>query len=324
MDKDSCDAAQNFSGCIATRAAVQQSWRLFEGKEEAGRGGSLPVKRRRIDRFQTSPFGSIQAGEVGRAGFVIQQQNDGPVSAFIRVRENSKNLAGTGVAQAASTGLPCWKRILDLSCVLLTLPCWLTLMICVTLWIKTVSPGPIFYRQERVGYLGKRFMMFKFRTMKTNVETASHEQHLERLMQVNCPMTKLDDLGDRRIIRGGRILRATALDELPQLFDVLRGEMSLVGPRPCTSQEYQRYERWQWERVNAPPGLTGYWQVNGKNKTTFSEMINMDIFYVRNMSVWLDLVIILKTFPALITQFLEAGRRHRTESGTAKPIVKTV
>ena len=137
-------------------------------------------------------------------------------------------------------------------------------------------------------------------------------------------MTKLDDLGDDRIIRGGCILRATALDELPQLFDVLRGEMSLVGPRPCTSQEYQRYERWQWERVNAPPGLTGYWQVNGKNKTTFSEMINMDIFYVRNMSVSLDLVIILKTFPALITQFLEAGRRHRTESGTAKPIVKTV
>jgi lipopolysaccharide/colanic/teichoic acid biosynthesis glycosyltransferase len=212
-----------------------------------------------------------------------------------------------------------WKRIFDPTCILVSLPGWLPLMILVALWIKAASPGPIFYRQERVGYRGRRFMMVKFRTMKVNAETVSHEHHLERLMQANCPMTKLDTLGDRRIIRGGRILRATALDELPQLFDVLRGEMSLVGPRPCTPQEFQRYEGWQRERVNAPPGLTGYWQVNGKNRTTFTEMINMDIFYARNMSVWLDLAIILKTFPAIIVQLLGAGTGTRAESGADKP-----
>ena len=164
-------------------------------------------------------------------------------------------------------------------------------------------------------------MMIKFRTMKVNVETRSHERHLEQLMQADCPMTKLDASGDPRIIRGGRILRATGLDELPQLFNVLGGEMSLVGPRPCTLHEFQRYQAWEQERLNAPPGLTGYWQVNGKNKTTFSEMINMDIFYARNMSVWLDLAIILKTFPAIIVQLYEAGIGTRAESGADKPVV---
>ena len=235
--------------------------------------------------------------------------------------ENSKNLAGTEERRAASAEFPRWKRILDISCILLTLPCWSTLMICATLWIKAVSPGPIFYRQERVGYRGKRFRIFKFRTMKVNAETVSHERHLERLMQANCPMTKLDAFGDCRIIRGGRILRATALDELPQLFDVLRGEMSLVGPRPCTPQEFQLYEGWQRERLNAPPGLTGYWQVSGKNKTTFTEMVNMDIFYARNMSVWLDLAIILKTLPVVVLQLLEARIGTRAESGADKPVV---
>jgi lipopolysaccharide/colanic/teichoic acid biosynthesis glycosyltransferase len=103
------------------------------------------------------------------------------------------------------------------------------------------------------------------------------------------------------------------LDELPQIFNVIRGEMSLVGPRPCLPYEFQRYERWQQERVNAAPGLTGYWQVNGKNKTTFSEMIEMDIYYSRNMSLLLDLTIIFKTLPAITRQVLEAQTRARRQ-----------
>jgi len=194
-------------------------------------------------------------------------------------------------------------------------------MICIALWIKIVSPGPVFYRQERVGYRGRRFMILKFRTMKVNVETLSHERHLEQLMQANCPMTKLD-AGDPRIIRGGRILRAMGLDELPQLLNVLSGEMSLVGPRPCTVPEFERYQPWQRERVDAPPGLTGYWQVNGKNKTTFIEMINMDIFYARNMSLGMDLEIILRTFPALLTQVVDTRSKKRAGKEDEKPVLE--
>ena len=149
----------------------------------------------------------------------------------------------------------------------------------VSIWILIASPGPLLYRQQRIGYRGRHFMILKFRTMHVNAETKSHEGYFEKLMQSDCPMTKLDICGDARLIRGGRILRALGLDELPQIFNVVRGEMSLVGPRPCTPQEFEHYQPAQKERVNAPPGLTGYWQVNGKNKTSFSQMISMDIYY---------------------------------------------
>ncbi len=197
-------------------------------------------------------------------------------------------------AEAGTAQIPRWKRLLDLACIWLTFPLWLTVMALVSTWILLASPGPLLYRQERIGYRGRRFMILKFRTMKINVETQIHEGYFERLMQTDCPMTKLD-CHDARLIRGGRILRALGLDELPQLFNVIRGEMSLVGPRPCTPHEFERYQPAQKERVNAPPGLTGYWQVNGKNKTTFSEMIAMDIFYGRHMSIRMDLVIMLRT-----------------------------
>jgi exopolysaccharide production protein ExoY len=204
--------------------------------------------------------------------------------------------------------IPRWKRFLDVTCILLALPLWLPIVLLIALWVKIVSHGPLFFRQERIGFRGTRFMILKFRTMKCNVETTTHERHLEQLIQTDRPMTKLDASGDPRIIRGGRLLRATGLDELPQLFNVLRGEMSLVGPRPCTPNEFCRYQPWQQQRVDAAPGLTGYWQVNGKNKTTFTEMINLDIFYTKNMSCWLDLKIILQTVPAIIGQVLEARR----------------
>ena len=164
-------------------------------------------------------------------------------------------------------------------------------------------------------------MLFKFRTMKVNVETESHERHLEQLINDNRPMTKLDAAGDPRIIRGGRLLRAAGLDELPQLLNVLSGEMSLVGPRPCTPSEFQRYQPWQKARVNAPPGLTGYWQVNGKNKTTFTEMINLDIFYAKNMSLWLDLAIIARTMPAIVAQLFETRIKNRVAGNPGDAVV---
>jgi lipopolysaccharide/colanic/teichoic acid biosynthesis glycosyltransferase len=211
-------------------------------------------------------------------------------------------------AEAATAQIPRWKRLLDLACITLTVPLWFTVMALVSTWILLASLGPLLYRQERIGYRGRRFMILKFRTMKINVETQTHEGYFERLMQTDCPMTKLD-CHDARLIRGGRILRALGLDELPQLFNVIRGEMSLVGPRPCTPHEFDRYQPAQKERVNVPPGITGYWQVNGKNKTTFSEMIAMDIFYASHMSIWMDLSIMLKTTPAIAAQVSEALKR---------------
>jgi lipopolysaccharide/colanic/teichoic acid biosynthesis glycosyltransferase len=232
---------------------------------------------------------------------------------------NQKSHSGAGIPEAADCQVPAWKRVLDVVCIVLGMPLWLPVMIFLTVWVKFASPGPIFFRQERVGYRGKRFMILKFRTMKVNVETQSHEQYVDQLIHGNRPMTKLDASGDPRIIAGGRILRAMGLDELPQLINVFRGEMSLVGPRPCTPHEFGRYQGWQQDRVNAPPGLTGYWQVNGKNKTTFTEMIHMDIFYTKNMSLWLDLTIMAKTFPAILVQVIEtrfAPRvRNRSSAG---------
>ena len=207
--------------------------------------------------------------------------------------------------------IPRWKRILDLTCVILSLPFWLPLVVLVMGWTRISSSGPIFYRQERIGFQGKRFMIFKFRTMQVNAETRTHEEYFASLMRSDSPMIKLDS-SDSRLIPWGRFLRASGLDELPQVFNVLRGEMSLVGPRPCTPHEFERYEPWEQQRVNAPPGLTGYWQVNGKNKTTFQEMIAMDIFYMRNMSLWLDLGIMLRTVPVLVRETLAAWNRFNS------------
>ncbi|TMP93408.1 MAG: sugar transferase [Verrucomicrobia bacterium] len=201
---------------------------------------------------------------------------------------------------------PGWKSALDITCILLSLPIWLPLMILLMLVTRLASPGPIFYRQERVGLGGRHFFIWKFRTMKLSTETQTHEHYFEELMRIDCPMTKLDAYGDPRLAPFGRILRASGLDELPQIFNVLRGEMSLVGPRPCTPNEFAHYEPWQRGRVNGLPGLTGYWQVNGKNKTTFNEMIWMDLFYLKNVSIRLDLKIMLKTGAVIAEQLFES------------------
>ncbi|PYK83455.1 MAG: hypothetical protein DME41_06875 [Verrucomicrobia bacterium] len=214
-------------------------------------------------------------------------------------------------AEVSAARMLRWKRILDVACIVLSSPFWLPVMTLVMGLVRFTSRGPIFYRQERVGYRRSPFMLFKFRTMYVNAETRRHEEYFADLMRSECPMTKLDAVGDTRLIPGGRFLRASGLDELPQIFNVLRGEMSLVGPRPCLPREFERYQPSERQRVNALPGLTGYWQVNGKNNTTFKEMIAMDLFYIRNMSIWLDLTIMFRTIPALIKEVLNRPRTSR-------------
>jgi lipopolysaccharide/colanic/teichoic acid biosynthesis glycosyltransferase len=221
---------------------------------------------------------------------------------------------------------PRWKRIFDLFLLVATAFVWLPLMILIMCGIRIVSPGPVFFRQRRVGLRGKPFMIYKFRSMKLNAETQSHEQYLEQLMRRETPMTKLD-AADERLIPLGHLFRASGLDELPQIFNVLRGEMSLVGPRPCTEVECARYQSWQKQRFDAPPGMTGYWQVHGKNNTTFNQMIAMDILYSQRMSLGMDLAIILRTPAVLLGEIIEsfsARWRGRQQAIEIQPIGNTV
>jgi lipopolysaccharide/colanic/teichoic acid biosynthesis glycosyltransferase len=213
----------------------------------------------------------------------------------------------------ATSGIAWWKRGLDLSLLLILLPGILVVGGLVALIVRLGSAGPVFFRQKRVGYKGKEFVCLKFRTMHVNAETDSHRQHARELIKSQSPMVKLDQSHDPRVVPLGRLLRACGLDELPQLINVLEGEMSLVGPRPCIRYECEAYEPWHWQRFDAAPGLTGLWQVSGKNRTTFDEMVRLDIEYAQRQSLWLDLQIIARTLPALCQQYSDLHGSSRTE-----------
>jgi lipopolysaccharide/colanic/teichoic acid biosynthesis glycosyltransferase len=202
--------------------------------------------------------------------------------------------------------VPTWKRFLDIFCVLIAWPIWVPLCLMIGVFIKIVSPGPILFRQKRIGYLGKEFHCLKFRTMSVNADTSVHQTHLHDLMKSAQPMKKLDGHGDHRLIRGGLWLRALGVDELPQLLNVLRGEMSLVGPRPSVAYEYEMFQPVHRRRCETLPGLTGLWQVKGKNRTTFEKMIELDLAYVKTKSLLLDLKIIASTPSAMLQQVWDA------------------
>lgn len=224
---------------------------------------------------------------------------------------NHSDIHNTFDARSARVLVPRWKRVLDVVFILFMLPLVAPLAVAIGVVVVLVSPGPILFRQERVGLMGRRFMCLKFRTMRVNAETSSHQGHLKNLMESNVPMQKLDGRGDSRIIPFGFILRSSGLDELPQMINVLMGDMSLVGPRPCLPYESAQYQPWQMERFDTLPGLTGLWQVSGKNHTTFNEMMELDIKYAREKTLWLDLAIILKTPIVIIGQVIESRQRKR-------------
>ncbi len=236
------------------------------------------------------------------------------------VGDGEKLSDGLGEDWGDGYDVPTWKRALDITCIVLALPVLVPVFLLLGVGIKCVSPGPVLFLSERVGYRGRRFICFKFRTMKVNADCDAHKRHLADLMRSDAPMEKMDAKGDPRLIPLGKLIRATGLDELPQLLNVLGGEMSLVGPRPCLPYEYERYLPSQKQRFRSLPGLTGLWQVSGKNKTTFSEMIALDIQYAEKKSLWLDLKIMGKTFPALLAQVREARVRRKGAESPAAPV----
>jgi lipopolysaccharide/colanic/teichoic acid biosynthesis glycosyltransferase len=205
--------------------------------------------------------------------------------------------------------IPLWKRGLDLFGSVIGLIFFAPLFFIIALIIKMVSPGPVFFKQERIGYGGKAFSLIKFRTMEINTDTEIHQNYCAELINGECtkqnsdrPMIKLDD-DNPNIIPFCKIIRKTCLDELPQFINVLRGDMSLVGPRPPIPYEVEEYLRWHKGRFDAIPGMTGLWQVSGKNRLSFKEMVRLDIRYSRSLSLFLDLKILLMTPYAIISEF---------------------
>jgi exopolysaccharide biosynthesis polyprenyl glycosylphosphotransferase len=166
----------------------------------------------------------------------------------------------------------------------------------IALAVKLTSPGPVLYRQRRVGLRGRPFTMLKFRTMRAGADAEVEQLRADH--GVTDVMFKLQD--DPRVTRVGRWLRRYSLDELPQLFNVLRGDMSLVGPRPALPEEVAKYEDWHFDRLEVPPGITGLWQVSGRADLSFDECVRLDLFYVENWSLAYELFIIGKTVPVLL------------------------
>jgi lipopolysaccharide/colanic/teichoic acid biosynthesis glycosyltransferase len=215
-----------------------------------------------------------------------------------------------------SSVLPLWKRTFDIVLCAAAMP-FLAVLMAIQFIVTTANPGPIFFRQIRVGHRGRRFYLYKFRTMGVGAPTAVHQAHFSQLMRSNAPLQKLDAV-DSRLLPGAWLWRATGLDELPQIINVLRGEMSIVGPRPCIPYEYDQYSAAQRERLNSVPGLTGLWQVSGKNRTTFDQMVQLDVAYARRCCAWLDLKIILLTLPAIWRQVVDTRCARRAAGMSAE------
>ena len=193
-------------------------------------------------------------------------------------------------------GMPAWKRALDLAGATVGLVLLAPVFLLIAGAMKLTSPGPIFFGQWRRGRGGQPFVMYKFRSMV--VEAESLKQDLLALSEQDGPAFKLKH--DPRVTRLGGFLRKTSIDELPQLWNVLKGEMSLVGPRPLPCDESDACQVWQRSRLDAMPGLTCIWQVRGRSRVTFNDWVRMDLEYIQRRSLWQDVKILLATVPAVL------------------------
>jgi len=222
--------------------------------------------------------------------------------------------SSTPVQASRPMYIPWWKRAFDVGLTGLSLCVLLPLFLLIAGYIYAVSPGPIFFTQERIGFRGQKFTMWKFRSMYINVDTKAHQQHLAELIKNSHggekPMQKLDSQ-NKQIIPLGKMIRKTSLDELPQLFNAIFGTMSLIGPRPPIPYEVDEYLAWHWGRFNALPGMTGLWQVSGKNHLRFSQMARLDICYAIWCSPWVDLDILLRTPGVVIKLALEKTKHEK-------------
>lgn len=197
------------------------------------------------------------------------------------------------------------KRVFDVLAAMCALAVLLPLLLVVAVLVRVSTPGKALFRQVRLGRDGRPFVMYKFRTMYNSCPDTEHRAYVSELLTAGVPRPGRDGLykldRDPRITRMGRVLRRTSMDELPQLLNVLRGHMSLVGPRPALPWEAEMFDEVHRQRFQVLPGLTGLWQVNGRNTLTMREALDLDVEYVRRQSFALDLLIILKTVPVVLS-----------------------
>jgi len=248
-------------------AAHEDIWPILQQCEQDGVGLKIVP-----DMFELS-LGRVQVDDIG--GIPIFDVREQPLKRFKLFAKQSCE----------------WVLALILSVL------FAPIMLVTALLIRLDSPGPCIYKQARVGQNGRRFTCYKFRSMEEGADDRIHE--VTRLNQTNGPTFKAK--ADPRFTRVGRFIRRHSIDELPQLWNVLKGEMSLVGPRPALPVEVESYERWHYRRLQIRPGLTGVWQVSGRSDLTFEEMVTMDIYYIENWSLALDIKIILRTVAAMVT-----------------------
>lgn len=299
------------------RTSADEWDRVIDGTARAACPGDL------IGWFET---GTV-LGVLRPAASTTPDRAAGRAPVEVMRRDIQQRLAATGIACSVKTEVydpkqddtPAWllaeltrgrtavddvraatKRAIDVAGSLVMLVLLAPLMAVVALLVKCTSPGPVFFRQERVGGRGRSFRMNKFRTIHADADTTLHEQYVEGFIEAGArkpggdgTICKLVD--DPRVTRVGRFLRRTSIDEVPQFWNVLVGEMSLVGPRPALPYEVAHYRIWHRRRFDVAPGMTGLWQVSGRSRTSFDEMVQLDLRYARNRTILNDLRILAAT-----------------------------
>jgi len=251
--------------------------------------------------------------ELAHAWLALNLQVSLVSSAFevMVARASASMLGGLPLANLQPSPQRGWKlkskRCFDIALSSLGGIILLPLLAIVAAAIKLSSPGPILYKQKRIGQNGREFTLYKFRSMVADNDDRVHRKYIEALIKGGEPagfeqggekVYKL--VNDPRITTVGRLLRASSLDEFPQLLNVIRGDMSLVGPRPCLSYEWELYEEWQRSRLDVLPGITGLWQVSGRSRVPFEEMVLLDLHYIANWSLSLDLALLMRTVPVVL------------------------
>ena len=232
---------------------------------------------------------------------------------------------GAETRPPAGAGLPWWKRFMDVAISLAVLALLSPILAIAALLVKLTSPGGVIYRQERTGYLGRPFVLYKFRSMCVAKANPEHEAFMKHVIEGDDgaddePMLKQMGNPEARTTWIGHVLRCTSIDELPQLVNVLKGEMSLVGPRPPIPYEVEVYKRWHGGRFDSVPGLTGLWQVSGKNNLSFKEMARLDIQYSRKLSFWQDVKILSKTPIVILDEARRGFCGEKRDTATAETL----